>query len=272
MNQLTNQRRSTGFTLIELLLSMTFVSVLLLTIALTVVQMANTYNKGMTLKEVNQSARDISDDMRRAFAFSPVFAVPSTEDVGTTFAADTNDYIRLSTGTGASKAITGGRLCTGTVSYIWNIGAALHDDPDDKTPRVTSALAYVLGSTGTPLEPIQFVKVPDIDKKYCAKTTTGALLNKNITYDDTRVMTNLLNAGDHRLALQSFSVVSRATDALTGQQLYVVTYTIGSGSPLAMDLKARPMKCLDPTAPTANLTYCNVQQFTIVLRAGSTVN
>src|SRR6218665_2336873 len=111
MNQPTSMKRTGGFTLIELMLSMTFVSVLLLAIAMTIIQMATIYNKGMTVKEVNQTSRDISDDLKRSFSASQVFVV------NTDPAIDSTDYVRIKLG----SEIVGGRLCTGTYSYIWNI-------------------------------------------------------------------------------------------------------------------------------------------------------
>lgn len=92
---------SKGFTLIELMLAMTFVAALLIAIALTVIQISNIYNKGLTMKEVNQVGRSISDDLVRSISQSQSFAVPSDSYV-------TKDW--------------GGRLCTGKFSYmeLWN--------------------------------------------------------------------------------------------------------------------------------------------------------
>ncbi|MGV9002039.1 MAG: PulJ/GspJ family protein [Candidatus Saccharimonadaceae bacterium] len=254
MSQQTNMKRNTGFTLIELMLSMTFVAILLVAIAMTFIQIATVYNRGMTLKEVNQSARDISDDMRRTFASSQVFMV-------NTDGSDSADYVTVKSG----AAIVGGRLCTGTYSYAWNIAKAIEG--------ADTNLTRVLNVGGVAQYPIRFVRIPDNDKIYCLKTG-GSLTNRNINDADAKQMTDLLDAGDHALALQSFSVstADSAFDVLTKQRLYSVTYTVGSGATSAMNLAASPIKCLDPGSPNANPVYCNVQQFTIVLRVGNTVN
>lgn len=255
MNQLTNASgRARGFTLIELMLSMTFVSVLLVTIALTVIQMATIYNRGMTLKEVNQSARDIADDVRRGTAQSQLFTV-------NTDGSDSTDYVTVKTGT----TIVGGRLCTGTYSYIWNIAKAI-EAGDSNVTQTLSAAGLVQG-------PIRFVKVPDVNKKYCLKSGS-TMTNKHILNADALVMTDLLDAGDHNLAIQALriSTTDTAYDISTGQRLYTMTYTIGSGETSAMNLTANPITCIPPGSPNANPTYCNVQQFTIVLRVGNTVN
>lgn len=54
------QVKSRGFTIIELMLSMTFLAMLMLVIALTTIQISNIYNKGVTLREVNQAGRSVS--------------------------------------------------------------------------------------------------------------------------------------------------------------------------------------------------------------------
>lgn len=64
---MTRQCRRHGFTLIELMLAMAFVSVLLLAIATIAIQAGKLYNRGLTLKSINQSGREIGDILRRDF-------------------------------------------------------------------------------------------------------------------------------------------------------------------------------------------------------------
>ena len=63
-----NRHVQRGFTIIELMLAMTFVSFLLMAIAMVTVQVGKTYNRGLTLKTVNQSGRDITDSIRSDIA------------------------------------------------------------------------------------------------------------------------------------------------------------------------------------------------------------
>ncbi len=119
MNRQVNTRVTQGFTLIELMLAMTFVSVLLVAIAMTVIQMANIYNRGMTVKELNQASREVTDDLRRTTASSEVFAANVD-------GSDTADFFIIRTG---STAI-GGRLCMGSESYIWNYTSAVDAGTD----------------------------------------------------------------------------------------------------------------------------------------------
>lgn len=253
MNQRRNQHQDKGFTLIELMLSMTFVSVLLMGIAMTVIQMANIYNRGMTVKEVNQASRDIADDMRRSVSAAPVFAV-------NTDGSDSADSLSVRSG----ATVIGGRLCMGTFSYLWNLSQPVEGNIDTNLTRVVS-------SAGVPGEAIRFVKVPDTGRKYCQRSG-ASLVNKNITYADTLVMTNLLDAGDHKLGIlrMAVSTANSAYDAGTGQRTYMVNYILGTGETSAMNLAN--YTCLPPGDANSNLMYCNVQSFSIVLRVGSAVN
>lgn len=250
MNQRT---RNTGFTLIELMLSMTFVSVLLLTIALTVVQMSTTYNRGMTMKEVNQVSRDISDDLRRTVGGSTVFEIAQS-------GSNTTAYVTL---TNADGKTVGGRLCTGSSSYIWNSAFAIE--------RNLSELTKIRNASNAPTgNGVSLYKVADADKRYCA-WSGAALLNQHVTYSDSQNGRELLRVGDRSLGMQDFRVISTDTaqDQSIGQKIYTISYRIGTGATEAMNTDQSA--CLAPNQPNSNWTYCNVQQFGIVVRAGNAV-
>ena len=259
MIQRTNLQTQ-GFTLIELMLSMTFVAILLLTIAMSVIQMGTIYNRGMAIKEVNQSARDVADDLRRSVQGAGVFAI-NTNDT------DTTDYLQLTKTVNGSVVPVSGRLCLGNYSYVWNTATGIETNFVDRARYLTSA--GIAGDT------VNFVKVADTGKKYCAKDVSGTLLNKNILYADIENATELIKPGDHIIHLLSFKVTTTdsAYDSTSGQRLYQVLYSLGTGATSTMTLtNGVPTSCLPPDDPNSNLAYCNVQQFGIVLRAGNTVN
>lgn len=237
MNHVAKQ--SKGFTLIELMLAMTFISVLLLAIAMTIIQIGTIYNKGTMLKDINQAGRSISDDVQRTAASS----------LGVSL---TNDYVTNS---------GGGRLCFGTYSYIWNTAYAL-DHNDGNLTKYQS----------NPNSPIHFVKVPDVAKIYCAKTSGGVLTYRTIRAADTAAAQELLPAGDHTLSLTQFVLPANQTtnDTTTGQYLYNLQYAIGSGSTNAMT--ANQLGCIPPGQANSDINYCSVQQFSLVLITGNKVN
>lgn len=241
MNHVANPitRRSDGFTLIELMLAMTFIAVLLLTIALTIIQIATIYNKGVTLKEVNQSARSINDDITRTA--SSAVALNLTNDLRTNSA--------------------GGRLCFGNFSYIWNTTQALSAND-----------ANLNKYEGDPNREVHLVKVPDSAKIYCSIDSSNALAYQAIRAVDVSKAQELLPSGDHKLGLNQFSLPTNSVvaDPTTNQSLYTLMFTIGSGKISAMN--ADQSACLGPDNLDSDLTYCTVEQFTIVLRTGNKVN
>lgn len=241
MNRVHNTRQ--GFTLVELMLAMTFISVLLLAIAMTVIQVGSMYNRGMTLKETSQAARDISSDIQRSILTSPAFST-------------TEDYI--------VHATDGyGRVCLGTYTYIWNLG------------RTPAAQTVKYDAPSEASKRINIVKVSDRNKTYCVKTGTGALAKKNISVQDTDAnnVKELLPAGDHSLVLYKFVLASdtvNAYDPLTGQQLYQLRFTISTGNLTAIDTATDT--CLPPGNVNSDLTYCTIQDFSLVVRAGNRFN
>lgn len=235
MNRAAKQQ---GFTIIELMLAMSFVAALLLAVALTILQIGTIYNKGLTLKEVNQTGRSISDDLTRNIGASTAFSV------------NTN-YVSIPN--------VGGRLCTGQFSYIWNYANALQNNATGITEYATSTT------------PVRFVKVPDAANAYCARN--GApLLYPDIRAADVSKAVELLKTGDRTLSIHQFSLFSppNGSDPLTGQQVYTLSFTIGTGEVAA--LTSDQTACLPPGSPGSNFSYCAVQQFTLVIRAGNRIN
>ena len=227
---------SKGFTLIELLLAMTFVTVLLIVIAMTVIQIANIYNKGLTMKAVDQAGRLISEDMRRTLANSQ----PLNIDSDVKFQRYPNT---------PQDTYDGGRLCTGQYSYVWNFGQSM-DDPINK---------YATGS-----DEIRMVRVRDNGGQYCANQ-----LKKIINND----ATELLSAGDRDLAIQSFSISHLSDDATIGQALYRIVIEIGTNNQDALmqteSLDTIDTSCRPPSDDASLQDYCAVNQFDFTAQAGN---
>lgn len=232
MNRVAKQQ---GFTLIELVLAMAFVSALLLAIAMTVIQVGSMYSRGMMLKEVNQTSRYISNDFIRSIN------AQSTVDLSTQLVPVMNGGLEV-----------GGRLCLGSVSYIWNYGEAIQ--------KGDSALAK--NADG---EPVRIAKVVDATKRYCAKSG-GGMLRPSIIAADRDQTSELLREGDRTLELYQLDISSRATaqDPLTLQRLLTIQYTIGSGNYTA--LNADRTACKGPNEPGSDIQYCTVEQFNATVR------
>jgi len=247
-----NHARKTqhGFTIIELTLAMMFISFLLLGIALTIIQIGAVYNKGTTSKEINQASRTINTELNR-------------DVLSATSLTLATDYVTTPT-TGVPA---GGRLCLGSFSYIWNYARAI----EVGSANVTK---YTTAPDSTKSSSIRLVKVPDPARVYCAKTGTGGLAFPNVRSVDTTLVQELLSNGDHELGIHNFAFITpvpaSSADANTGQHIYSLTYTIGTSKISA--LNATQTACLAPNIANADPLYCNVQQFSLVVRAGNGVN
>lgn len=87
-----------GFTLVELMLAMTFIAILLFMITLLVLQVSAIYNKGLTLRAVNEAGQLLSSEVQRRLNTASPASVEFTNDVDG----------------------TGGRLCAAGTVYAWN--------------------------------------------------------------------------------------------------------------------------------------------------------
>lgn len=186
MSQSTKRRA--GFTLIELMLAMTYVALLLLAIAMTTMEIGRIYNKGITLKNVNQVGRDVSNELQRSIASVPPFDM-------------TTHYVNQP---------GGGRLCLGTYSYVWNYGKALAD---------TTGTDPVLNVYDTGSDQIHFAKVSDTGAQLCTKPYSKMPRDKSI---------ELLLGGDHNLVVHQLDVVETQRDDIANQALYAITMSIGT--------------------------------------------
>lgn len=232
-----NQDKTKGFTLIELMLAMTFISILLVAIAMTTIQISKIYNKGITLREVNQAGRSVSDDLQRSISSSIPFDVTPKRDA--------------SPATATSKYVVrdgGGRLCLGRYTYAWNYGRS------------------IAGVSGAPTilneyddnTPVRFAKVADPNAALCTDPTL------EINRADA---TEMLASGDRDLVVHAFDVMPGASDATTGQTIYAISMIIGTND--SQTLTTNDASCKPPADSEGSEDYCSVNQFNIIARAGN---
>jgi len=97
-----------GFTLVELTLSTAFIAFILIFMLAAMTQTMANYNKGLAVKQINQTARTVVEEMSQLVQ-------------GTTAATINTAYI------------PNGRVCMGGVSYVWNIKGASTNKYTDGT-------------------------------------------------------------------------------------------------------------------------------------------
>lgn len=220
-----------GFTMVELMLAMSFVSALLVAIVMTTMQVSHIYNRGLTLREVNQAGRAVLEDMQNTIAVSTPFSVDAS--------AATTRYV---------DRPGGGRLCTGKYTYAWNYGRSI--------AGISSAPAVYNKYTDDSV--VRYAKVNDPGAGLCVNTSMR--INKANAVE-------ILAAGDRDLAAHEVTVVNAANDTETGQALYAISMTIGTND--QSQLLTANDSCKPPSANVGNEDYCSVNQFDIVVRAGN---
>lgn len=237
-----NRDNTKGFTLIELMLAMAFTAFLLVAIALTTLQISNIYNKGITLREVNQAGRAVSDELQRSITSSIPFDV--TPKVDASPATDNSKYVVRG---------GGGRLCLGRYTYAWNYGKSIAH-----VSGAPSLYNFYQDSSGAVGDAVRFAKVNDPGGALCDDPTLNVLRDN---------ATEMLVSGDRDLVLHDFEITNKANDAVTGQALYAITFVIGTND--SEQLVTNDTSCKPPSQGVGQENYCSVNQFDIIARAGN---
>lgn len=237
----SSKQKQQGFTIIELTVAMAFVSILMLSIAVTTIQIGNIYNKGLTMRSVDYAGRALSLDIRQTLGQSEPFDV----DTARKFQKHPDSSV---------DNPDGGRFCTGIYSYIWNFGKSM------KKP----INLYTVADGGASAGEIRFVKIRDTGGVYCADLERD--IPKNEAFE-------LLSGGDRDLAVQSFEVKKLADDPLNNQALYRIVMEIGTNSQDALfqpdELNTLNNECRAPSDAAAMENFCAVNQFDFTVQAGN---
>jgi len=217
--------------MIELMLAMAFISMLMLAVAMTTIQVSNIYTKGITLRELNQIGRQVTRQVQQDISSSAPFDIDPS--------SSTTKYI---------SSNGGGRLCLGRYTYVWNYGKAL------------------AGGTGAPniankyndSTNVRFARISDPSSALCANPTSSI---------DKTLAKELLLGGDRDLAVQAFSIARRYDASAPTTALYMVKLTIGTNDQQA--LETNNASCKPPTQGDGMHDYCAVNEFTVVAQAGN---
>lgn len=219
--------RNKAFTLIELMLAMSILSILLLSITMLVLQMGKLYTKGTSLKSLNQSAQIISRDVQNTINQSRI------------------DMLKTVT-VGANGS---GRLCTGNISYVWNIA---RDTAGNLTRNQYS------GADAS--REIRFIRVSDPNNLLCT-ITPPATTYPAINYANSREM---LPSGQSNFAMYEFTVGRPPTSLVYDQSLRWIVMKVGSTDP--SDINASTAECLSGSGGLGD--YCAINIFEFTARSG----
>lgn len=242
-------RSNKGFTIIELMLSMTFVSVLMIAIALLTIQISNTYTRGITMRQVNTAGQELANDLQRSVQAAQAIDLDEADADADYVVFMNTSTNRVRKGAAAYNAVTGtderlvmgGRLCVGGLTYSWNTGSYLLNNNGTGSPNVLN---------GTPVR--------------LAKTKgSGSMCDGTVLTDfgplDPAATDDLFATGDRELAIHKL-YVSGAAD----RGLYAIGFTIGTNR--QGTLTDDSDSCRPPGEDDSDIDYCTVNRFDIVTR------
>ncbi len=188
-----------GFTITELSLAMSLLGVLMFILLISAMNFVNIYNKGITLKRVNQSGSNIGAELQANLRRS-------------------GEVVAQYTNVGAGQVATG--VCTGNYSFIWSVypsGAGT----GGLGPTGSLDLKYDDGSQ------VYFAKVKDPKKEECPqhglappsppKAQSTELLGDSLVVRDPSTSFNqgglrVLLSGDNKLATIIYTISTNGGD------------------------------------------------------------
>lgn len=276
-----------GFTIIELLLAMSFVAILMIIMAILVVNMINIFTRGVTLRDLNSTARLVMDDMVRSIGASP----PITIDSGNPLK---NVFLPLSQG----GERHGGVFCTGVYSYLWNninpegvgddtIRHVVRWDIDVSGPDTPDSRRIALETLGLLPRP-RLIKVMDYGRTFCRTTDNPHLRGDHIVVhiDDIADhidrpgvaagmgrVTELLGSSETDLGIVDFQVFHPTASPVNGQVFYSLTFVLGTTQGLlardGSNLAITPTACRPPVGNISEFNYCAINKFSVAMRTTS---
>ena len=287
-----------GFTLVELSLALVFISILLLTIGWLTIHITSVYEKGLAMKAVNSSAKEIIDDVSRSIAASPARTVESlcsekydpnvrpgaynacVKDNASKFSYQQR-YANVEISGEVKQVPVNGVFCTGRYSYIWNTAYVLN-----RIDYKTSAQNATFTANGYKSNDFRLIKVSDFSRQLCTQhlyptaylydessfyTYSGDVVVDKVgntkTLNSANTLVDLLDSSENDIALYDFTMFSPAVHYLTTSGFYSGTFilaTLRGG----IDINTTGDFCSDPPDNlNTDFAYCAINKFNFSMRA-----
>ena len=227
-----------GFTIIEITLAMTFLAILMVSIATLIMRVTNIYQKGLAMRAINATGTEIIEDITRTVGAASYLVDIHSQDAelggnGGMQYDNTNklvekyyyDYTVYNENHNGKNFNVQyfGVLCTGDYSYIWNTARAL--DPDFTTKNFITVNG----------EKVKMVRVYDREQTQCNKDKNGSVANLakrnylpvtiNVPVDN---VVELINNDEMDLALYEFNVTPATQSAITRQSFISANFILAT--------------------------------------------
>lgn len=265
-----------GFTLIELSLSIAFISILLIGIASIVIHMTSIYQKGLTLRAINEVGQQIMEDMTRAVnGASYIVDVSKADENGDGYIDDKESKEAIKTYFfEATKSDMGnevqryGALCISNYTYVWNTAEVLNNERKDGV--------WING------ERFRLARFPDPEHKQCNAEVEGTIAaGGGADKVEIEVMTttnpvDLIAENEVDLALYSFKVIP-ATQSVRTRQAFISASFILATLRGGVNIMANGDFCQGDAAKGGeyddyDFDYCAVNKFNFSMRTGGNAN
>ncbi len=262
-----NVHSKKGFTLVELSLATVFVAVLLLMIATITINVSTIYQKGLALRNINTTGRDLVDDLNRTINAAPLrplenqwqyFVARNGED------AETRTPVQL-----------GGVFCTGRYSYVWNTE---YQSRQQAKPII---IKYKISAESeNTIEPT-LVKFSDPNRDACVVADdkgqpSSRNFDQNTTIDLSSIILGqapeeMLSESELALVLYDFAIFPVSQVDTTLQTLYTGTFILGTKRG-DINIARQNDFCKvdaehDPQSLSGDFNYCAVNKFNFTARA-----
>lgn len=227
-----------GFTIIEITLAMTFLAILMVSIATLIMRVTNIYQKGLAMRAINATGTEIIEDITRTVGAASYLVDIHSQDAelgGNGVMEYDNNYklvekyyydytVYNENHNGKNFNVQYfGVLCTGDYSYIWNTARAL--DPDFTTKNFIAVNG----------EKVKMVRVYDREQTQCNKDKNGSVANLakrnylpvtiNVPADN---VVELINNDEMDLALYEFNITPATQSAITRQSFISANFILAT--------------------------------------------
>lgn len=227
-----------GFTIIEITLAMTFLAILMVSIATLIMRITNIYQKGLAMRAINATGTEIIEDITRTVGAASYLVDIHSQDaeLGGNGVMEYNNNYKLvekyyydytvynENHNGKNFNVQYfGVLCTGDYSYIWNTARAL--DPDFTAKNFITVNG----------EKVKMVRVYDREQTQCNKDKNGSVANLakrnylpvtiNVPADN---VVELINNDEMDLALYEFNITPATQSAITRQSFISANFILAT--------------------------------------------
>lgn len=234
--RLSTKATKSGFTMVELSITMGFIAVLLITIAIVTTNLISIYQKGMTTKAVNSVGRGLIGEFTSAINTAPSV---DTTSLCTSLAPNAveackrdhaNKFI-FQANRNADGEQLNGIFCTGYYSYIWN---TYYSETADISSRLQLRYRNLNGEIITTEGTHRLMKIEDKTYRVCSAVMDGSYkstLGANMTIDITNLANStattplenripdpeegMLNSFDTDMTFYEFTIFPISQDAVT---------------------------------------------------------